>query len=424
MSTMKRYKIEDCFHLRARIGWQGLRAEEFTDYGPYLVTGTDFRNGRIDWDNCYHVDEHRYKQDIGIQLKEHDLLITKDGTIGKTAVVQDCPEKVTLNSGVFVVRAINANVVPEFLYYVLNSHQFELFMRNILTGSTIKHLNQEHFYKFSFEAPDAPKQSKIAEVLATVDETINKTRALIEKYKNIKVGMMQDLLTNGLDENGNIRSPKTHKYKDSRLGRIPKEWDAIEIGDIVSKVGSGATPRGGQSVYENEGILFLRSQNITLSGLELNDVAYITERIHRQMRRSWVEYGDVLLNITGASIGRCCLYPFYTPANVNQHVCIIRSAIGLNQARFIFRWLSYFGQNQIGILMAGGNREGLNYEQVKKIMLPKISDDEELQNILDMLDKADEKIHSERDYLAKLQNIKRGLMQDLLTNTVTVDALM
>ena len=117
--------------IKARIGWQGLRAEEFTDYGPFLVTGTDFVNGKIDWDTCYHIDERRFRQDVGIQLKERDLLITKDGTIGKTAIVHDCPEQATLNSGVFVVRAINGDVVPEYLYYVLNSHQFYLFMRNI-----------------------------------------------------------------------------------------------------------------------------------------------------------------------------------------------------------------------------------------------------------------------------------------------------
>ena len=146
--------LQDCFSLRARIGWQGLRADEFLDYGPYLVTGTDFSNGKVNWDTCYHVTEERYKQDTGIQLHEHDLLVTKDGTIGKTAIVQNCPEKATLNSGVFVVRATNKSVVPAYLYYVLSSRDFEIFLANTLTGSTIKHLNQEHFYKFKFSAPE------------------------------------------------------------------------------------------------------------------------------------------------------------------------------------------------------------------------------------------------------------------------------
>ena len=145
MTSMTKHILEDCFSLRARIGWQGLRSDEFKTEGPYLVTGTDFHNGRVNWDDCYHVTEERYAQDKGIQLREHDLLITKDGTIGKTAVVIDCPEKATLNSGVFVVRAINNEVVPEFLHYILHSYWFDEFVRNVLTGSTIKHLNQKIF---------------------------------------------------------------------------------------------------------------------------------------------------------------------------------------------------------------------------------------------------------------------------------------
>lgn len=194
MTSMTKHTLVDCFSLHARIGWQGLRSDEFKTEGPYLVTGVDFHNGRVDWDDCYHVTEERYAQDKGIQLHEHDLLITKDGTIGKTAVVVDCPEKATLNSGVFVVRAINNEVVPEFLHYVLHSHWFDLFVRNVLTGSTIKHLNQEKFYKFSFEAPDVPTQKKIVEVLESIDAVIDKTREVAQKYSNIKLGLMQRLL--------------------------------------------------------------------------------------------------------------------------------------------------------------------------------------------------------------------------------------
>ena len=95
MTSMTKHTLIDCFSLRARIGWQGLRSDEFKTEGPYLVTGVDFHNGRVNWDDCYHVTEERYAQDKGIQLHEHDLLITKDGTIGKTAVVIDCPEKAT-----------------------------------------------------------------------------------------------------------------------------------------------------------------------------------------------------------------------------------------------------------------------------------------------------------------------------------------
>lgn len=97
MTSMTKHTLVDCFSLRARIGWQGLRSDEFKTEGPYLVTGVDFHNGRVDWDDCYHVSVDRYEQDKGIQLRENDLLVTKDGTVGKTAFVVDCPEQATLN---------------------------------------------------------------------------------------------------------------------------------------------------------------------------------------------------------------------------------------------------------------------------------------------------------------------------------------
>lgn len=220
MSKMKVMVLQDCFSLRARIGWQGLRADEFQDYGPYLVTGTDFVNGKVNWDTCYHVTEERFNQDTGIQLRERDLLVTKDGTIGKTAIVQNCPEKVTLNSGVFVVRSINRSVVPEYLYYVLSSRDFDIFLANSLTGSTIKHLNQEHFYQFKFSVPeDTKEQAKIAEVLATIDETIDTTRRVIEKYEAVKGGLVQRLL-------GGVKQTTVGKVCKIIAGGTPSTADA------------------------------------------------------------------------------------------------------------------------------------------------------------------------------------------------------
>lgn len=193
---MKPHKIQNCFRLRARIGWQNLRADEFKEIGIHLVTGTDFNNGKINWDTCYRVSEERYIQDVGIQLKEKDLLVTKDGTVGKTAFVLDCPEKATLNSHIFLVRATNEKIIPEYLYYILNSRVFFLFLQNILTGTTIKGLTQQNFYKFSFNAPSPTKQHEIVEQLATIDERIQVEKDYSIKLQNIKKGLMQDLLTN------------------------------------------------------------------------------------------------------------------------------------------------------------------------------------------------------------------------------------
>jgi type I restriction enzyme S subunit len=409
-------------------GLSGKTADDFGEGAPYIPYMNVFTNTIVDTEFLEYVKVGRRENQN--EVKPGDALFTTSSEtpheVGMSSVITKDVSPLYLNSFCFGYRLYDKSAFDStFFAYLLRSEKVRRQMFISAQGSTRHNLSKKNFNTTEVYYPeDVSEQSKIAEILSTVDEAIKKTSDLIVKYKNIKVGIMQDLLDNGIDKDGVIRSPQTHEYKDSSLGEIPVEWDVIQIGDMASKVGSGSTPRGGQSVYEREGIMFLRSQNITHYGLDLDDVAYINERTHRQMRRSWVEYGDVLLNITGASIGRCCLYPFEIPANVNQHVCIIRSSLGLNQARLLFRWLFSYGQRQIDILMAGGNREGLNFEQVKQIKMPLIRDEKEVQSILEVIDQADQKIETERDYLAKLQDMKLGLMQDLLTNTVSVEALL
>ena len=192
------------------------------------------------------------------------------------------------------------------------------------------------------------------------------------------------------------------------------------IADIAIHVGSGVTPRGGSDVYKTEGVLFVRSQNVHFDGLRLDDVAYIDRRTHEQMSRSEIFPHDVLINITGASIGRCCAFPDgLGVANVNQHVCAIRTeAPNKDDAKFLSSVLfSHFGQSQIDRLNAGGNREGLNYEQLRSFVIPWPTQ-EERQRIAEILFSQDKRLSDEDSYLRKLALMKNGLMRDLLTGRV------
>ena len=134
-------KISDNSVLKGRIGWQGLTTAEYRQKGEFhLVTGTDFKNGKIDWKNCVYVDKERYSQDTNIQLKKDDVLVTKDGTIGKIAYIDILLQPATLNSGVFVIRPIDKAYFPLFLYYILCSDYFVKFLNKLKAGSTINHL--------------------------------------------------------------------------------------------------------------------------------------------------------------------------------------------------------------------------------------------------------------------------------------------
>lgn len=183
--------------LKARIGWQGLTTAEYRKQGEYfLITGTEFKNGFIDWDSCFYVDEERYKQDKNIQVKVHDVLVTKDGTIGKIALIKSVPKPATLNSGVFVIRPIANSFHPEFFYYLLLSEIFSIFLSQLSAGSTINHLYQKDFVTFKYFTPKTiDEQKHIAKILSDMDNEIEELYVQLTKYKRMKQGMMQSLLT-------------------------------------------------------------------------------------------------------------------------------------------------------------------------------------------------------------------------------------
>ncbi|HCQ8740139.1 TPA: restriction endonuclease subunit S, partial [Enterococcus faecalis] len=192
-------KIKYTTYVKGRIGWQGLRSDEFIDEGPSLVTGTDFKNGKIDWQTCYHVSEERYKEAVPIQLKEDDLLITKDGTIGKLALVKEMPERAILNSGIFVTRPLMNQYINSYLYWNLTSAPFSQYIRTMETGSTIKHLYQETFVNYSYALPPKYEQESISYYLNNETqklETIKQSMLnQISKLKEYRQSLIHEAVT-------------------------------------------------------------------------------------------------------------------------------------------------------------------------------------------------------------------------------------
>ena len=181
---------------KARIGWQGLKKEEYLRSGySYLIGGTDFCHGTISLDNISYVSEDRYDMDTNIQVSTNDVLVTKDGTIGKVAIVPELNKPATLNSGVFVFRT-NEKLISEYLYRVLSSSIFKAFIGTLSAGSTIKHLYQKDLKNFEFRIPsDIQEQKAIADVLTAMDNEIENLTAEHEKMIQIREGAMDDLLT-------------------------------------------------------------------------------------------------------------------------------------------------------------------------------------------------------------------------------------
>ena len=236
-------------------------------------------------------------------------------------------------------------------------------------------------------------------MLDSIDEAIERTEAVIAATERLRDALLHELLTRGV--------PGWHS-----------EW--VRLGEDTTHVGSGVTPKGGKSAYTVSGITFLRSQNVHFDGLRLEDVVYIPPEIDDAMRRSRVRADDVLLNITGASIGRCAIAPVdLGPANVNQHVCIIRTTERFNP-RFVWNWLSTpRSQREIDDIQTGQSRQGLNYQQIRQLTIARPSRAEQ-DSIIEILSGVDATLSEARRERAGLVSLKASASNALLTGRVRV----
>ncbi|HOY20635.1 MAG TPA: restriction endonuclease subunit S [Haliscomenobacter sp.] len=203
-----------------------------------------------------------------------------------------------------------------------------------------------------------------------------------------------------------------------RFPEFEGEWEEKKLGVCAIKIGSGSTPKGGESVYQKVGIPFIRSQNINNDRLDLSRVTFISEEINAQMSGTIVQPLDLLLNITGASIGRSCVVPkFFEGGNVNQHVCIVRLKKNYSPFFIQAKLSSFAGQKAIIRNQVGGSREGLNFQSVRllKFDLPSFL---EQQKITAFLSTIDTRIHQFSRKKALLEQYKKGVMQQIFSQKI------
>lgn len=274
------------------------------------------------------------------------------------------------STGFYVVSSkFNYLLDNKFIYYFLLSESSKQYFESIAKGVGYPAVDDKDFKSLYLTLPPLTEQKTIADYLDQACQSIDKTIILkqqqLDKLEAYRKSVIHEAVTKGLD--------KTIAMKDSGvdcLGRIPEHWKFITLKSAVSKTNSGVTPKGGSESYVDEGIPLIRSQNVRFSGLDLSDVVFITEETHYKMANSKVHIGDVLLNITGASLGRCAFVANIGEANVNQHVCILRPYPWIKTEFLYYLLLSEVGQAQIFSSFTGSGREGLNFEAIKNFKLP------------------------------------------------------
>lgn len=407
-------RIGDNTYLKGRIGWHGLTEEDHMEEGEYfLVTGTDFEGGRVQWDECVYVNQEWYERDENIQLEEGDLLLTKDGSIGKTALIEDLPHQATLNNGIFLIRPLEKAYLPKFMYYILNSKYMVDFINSITAGSTISHLYQKDFVNFHYPLPPIPEQRRIAAVLSTVDEQIRQTKEIIDTAEEVKKGLEQDLvLGRGL----------ANEYQKMKLGprtvEVPADWTRSTFSDVAS-IEKGNTPKTSNDEYYGGDIVWVTPDDLSTL-YEEGDGKYIDDSRRKLTKAGLestsvyiVEPNSVMFTSRSYGIGKTAICT--VPAATNQGIIAFNPNSHMS-AEYLYYYLNWI-MDYIISLSGVSTFPEVSKSDVESISVP-VPTPEHQERISEVLRQADEKITREQEQKQKLQELKRGLMQDLLTGKV------
>jgi type I restriction enzyme, S subunit len=414
-------KIKYTTYVKGRIGWQGLKSDEFIDEGPFLVTGTDFNNGVVNWDGCYHISEERYNEALPIQLQEDDLLITKDGSIGKLAMVVNKPEKAILNSGIFVTRPLNNDYFPKFLYWILSSKVFDDFIRYFETGSTIKHLYQETFVNFSYPFPTYSEQMNISNFLdkkcKEIDHVIQLKKKQIETLKQYRQSLISETMTRGLKPNVEMKDSGDILFRN-----IPSHWEIKKTKNIV-KVTDGTHDTPSYIDKSGESVPFITSKDIINGEIDFSNTKYISyENYILINKRSNVKKNDVIMPMIG-TVGNAAIVRTDRPFSI-KNVALFKTEKDSILSEFLFYLIeSNIFKEQFRLLNRGGVQSFLSLgtiQNLKFLFPPK----EEMENINQYLNtkviEIEKLIEDQKNQINIIQKYRQSLIYETVTGKFDV----
>ncbi len=354
----------------------------------------------------------------GDAVLEHNEIQTDGENIflatGGIANVKFHNGKVAYSTDTYVIVG-KENISTQFLYFKILDQLYYI-NTNYFQGSGLKHLQKKDFRKHLCALPKTEiEQTTIANILSKTDQAIANTEALIAKYTRIKTGLMQDLLTKGIDENGNIRTEQTHEFKDSPLGRIPKEWECVEIGSITKSLVPG---RNKPKVFNGD-IPWITTPDFDGIYLEKSKSNLgLTKEEIKKCSNKIIPANSVVMTCVG-ELGICAVNLKEITINQQLHSFVPNEKSNPYFLMFIISNSKQYFQK----IVATNVVPYMNKKNCESILV--VSTDIEEQNrIVEILIKADENIEKSKTELSKLQSLKTGLMQDLLSGKVRVNNLM
>lgn len=362
------------------------------------------------------------------EVKVTDSWIADKPTVllgtGGVASVNYGEERFAYSTDTWAIKTASNDITIKYLYRLLQKN-LALIDYKGFEGSGLKHLRKEFVKQLNVQVPTSPfVESKIINILDTIDETIKSTEALIKKYQHIKAGMMNDLFTRGVLPDGTLRPTRDQApelYHETPIGWIPKEWGWKPISEICEFITSGS--RGWAEYYNIDGALFIRIGNLTREHLNFrwDSIQRVKLPSYVEGERAKLKEEDILISIT-ADLGIIGVFHSdFEEAYINQHIALVRLNHFIADARFTAHFLcTHNAQTLFQMKNDSGAKAGLNLSAIGNFLVPVPKDRLEAETISSRLDHLDKTIQSFKNETIKLKNQKSGLMHDLLTGQVRV----
>lgn len=374
-------KLGELVTMHARIGWQGLRKSEFITKGNfYILTGTDFKNGSIDFNKASFIGKERYDQDPHIQIKNKDILLTKDGTIGKVAYIDTLKKTATLNAGVYVIRPIYKSTINQkYLFHYLSTFRLLKYANQTATGGTIKHLNQKILVSFPIKTTSFIEEGRIADILDLINKLITLQQRKADDYFQYKTQLINTIFAN-------------------------KNWQIIKLRDVLS------VPK------EELANVTTKSQIMTVK-LNLGGVINGANRdtLNLSATKYYIRHaGQFIFGKQNFFNGSMAIIPKAMDGKVtSQDVPALNINNEKINSKFLLYYLSrrnFYKHTERFATGTGSKRLHVDTLLNLKIRIPDISYQNQIVSTLTLLDK---KLQLETAKLNKLKQLKHFLLQNM-----------
>ena len=399
-------KLENHLLIKGRIGWKNLKVSEYVSEGPYIVGGLQIKELGIDWEECAHVTEARYEESPEIMLKNEDILMTKDGTIGKLALVDALKYKATVASHIHVIRRASDKIISKFLFYFFKSPVFGQIIESKITGSVIPALTQFDINNTYFPIPPLEEQNSIASVLGCLDDKIH----LLHRQNTTLERMAETL------------------FRQWFVEEAQEGWEEVTLGEVAT-VQNGYAFSSGDYVEYQEGFLevFKMGHIQPGGGLRFNPKADFVPRTEK-LKRWTLNKNDIVMAMTDMKdnmgiLGHPALIDASDKYVLNQRVARIYLETTEKLKSIYLLYLQLNTEEAISLLQSKANsgvQVNLTTEAIKSIPVslpPKFVQEKVLSNIEPIFDK----LSSNRLAVKTLEKLRDNLLPKLMSGEIRIN---